>query len=670
MQKKGAKRKRKENLNASTEVFVGRHKELAQFKDALKDPDGQAVVVVGNRGMGKTWLINKMARIAESDGQLKCGWVRYEVTPNDMPDSTMALMMDHAFEAAQIDTGSFNGTPKRLAQWRAFLNVFNIGDLVMSLRRDQQRNTRDQFLKRLELISKHMPENGRALFVIDPEKYMRKDSDQDWAIVVKDLPEKIKLVFAQRTEDVLVKSDTFGELTNVVHIPGKWLGELDEKAVDELINLRANEVGVSEKDLREALAKYKGHPYVVQGALDLIKAGTDLDQLPQDPKGIARAQWEKLSGIDTDAIRLFKAYAILEVAVPDEVTEAVSGLDSDTLQHLSAEKYISGLLRDEADGRRIYHAILDDYILDQMSKEERDKYHRRAIEIYHKKLTDAMKGQSRRDEMAAIRLSEHVLSAEGEKAFVKVLLGVCGRYLVRIGSLDTAKDLWERSLGMVIKGSEDEGAVIGNLGDVFRIRGNLDKAEEMHKRSLEIHKGLGIQEEVAKNYGNLGGVYIQRGDLDKAKEALKKSLDIHKTLKSHIDMAINYNNLGAVYRSESELNLKKAGHMHLEALKISEMLGEPSLLVNSYFQLGVICQNRGDLNKAEELYNKSLKITEQFGFYEPMAGNYSNLGRIWLIRKNVEKAQAYWEKARDLYEQMGMPHEVKKVQGWIDELGE
>jgi len=50
--------------------------------------------------MGKTWLINKMAEVAENYPCLKCGWVRYEVTPTDSVDSTMVLMVDNAFEAA------------------------------------------------------------------------------------------------------------------------------------------------------------------------------------------------------------------------------------------------------------------------------------------------------------------------------------------------------------------------------------------------------------------------------------------------------------------------------------------------------------------------------------------------------------------------------------------
>jgi tetratricopeptide (TPR) repeat protein len=632
---------------AREDIFVGRKQELARFKEVLADPAGQAVVVVGQAGMGKTWLINKMAKIATNDGQLKCGWVRYEVTPTDTVDSTMALMIDNAFEAGQVEEGSFDGTPGRLEQWRAFLNVFNIGDLVMSLRRDPQRNTRDQFIERLRLISKCMSDKGRAIFVIDPEKYMQPDSEQSWALVVKDLPDRIKLVFAQRTEDVLVESETFGRLRNVVYIPENWLGELGEGEVEELLDLRAGEVGASEKELREALADYKGHPFAIQAALDLVKAGTKPAQLPQDPSGIAQAQWKKLSSIDKDAIRLFKAYAIWEVGVPGEVVEVVSGLDPDTHQHLLADKYLSGLLRDEADGRRIYHAILADYIVGQIGEDEKTKYHARAVDIYRKRL----KADVKPDALTAVRLAEHVLKAEGKEAFVEVFINECTPPLLNLGLLDAAISLSERALEMVEDESEEKAALSGNLGLIYRKRGELDKAEEMHKKSLAIEKKLGRLEGMANQYGNLGNIYYKRGELDKAEEMFLRVLKIEDKLGRPDSRANAYGNLGLIYRTRGDLD--KAEEMHKKSLAIEEKLGRLEGMASDYGNLGLIYRTRGELDKAEEMLNKALEIDKKLGRLEGMASDYGNLGVIEQTRGELDKAEKMHNKALELNEKLG-----------------
>ena len=79
------------------EPFVGRSDELRQFERVLESPNGEAVLVVGQAGMGKTMLFNRMAESAIARPDLICGWLRYEVTPTDSVNETLALMLDHAF---------------------------------------------------------------------------------------------------------------------------------------------------------------------------------------------------------------------------------------------------------------------------------------------------------------------------------------------------------------------------------------------------------------------------------------------------------------------------------------------------------------------------------------------------------------------------------------------
>ena len=610
-------------------IFVGRRDEIEQFKKALERPRGEAVVVVGQAGMGKTWLVNKMAEIAENHPDLKCGWVRYEVTPTDSVDSTMALMMDNAFEAAQVTEGSFDGTKRRLEQWRSFLNVFNLGDLVLSLRPDPQRNTREQFLERLGKISEKMPGNGRAVFIVDPEKYMQKESDQAWALVVRELPEKVKLVFAQRPEDVLVESETFGRLSNVVRIPERRLDVLSEEDVDELVNCRRENLRVQISDLREVMSRYKGHPYAVGAALDLVGAGTGLEELPRkgEPIRFAELQWKRGCDDGGDgAIELFEAYAILEVGVPDDVAEAVSGLKPAKRKAVLADKFLAGLLREEGYGRRIYHAILADYILGQIGEKEKKEYHGRAAEVYREKLRKAKKEQIKPDELAAERLVEHVLEAEGKNAFVDAFVNECFEALSNLGLLDTAIGLSERVLKVVKDGSEEESAVVGNLGLIYRTRGELDKAEQMHRRALEIDEKLGLLKGMASDYGNLGLIYRTRGELDKAEQMLRKTLEIF------------------------------------------EKLGLPEGMASAYGNLGLIYKTRGELDKAEQMYRKSLEIAEKLGLQEIAANQYCNLGGIYEERGDIKKAGEYWVKGRDLYKRIGMPHKVKQVEGLIEGL--
>jgi len=70
----------------------------------------------------------------------------------------------------------------------------------------------------------------------------------------------------------------------------------------------------------------------------------------------------------------------------------------------------------------------------------------------------------------------------------------------------------------------------GNLGVIYRTRGELDKAEEMHKKSLEINDRTGCYGEMAIQYSNLGAIYEKRGDLGKVREYWEKARDLFKKM--------------------------------------------------------------------------------------------------------------------------------------------
>ena len=72
----------------------------------------------------------------------------------------------------------------------------------------------------------------------------------------------------------------------------------------------------------------------------------------------------------------------------------------------------------------------------------------------------------------------------------------------------------------------------GNLALIYRTRGDLAKAEEMHLKALEINKELGRKEGMANQYGNLGNLYKTRGELDRAEEMYQKALRLYNDLKS------------------------------------------------------------------------------------------------------------------------------------------
>ena len=145
-------------------------------------------------------------------------------------------------------------------------------------------------------------------------------------------------------------------------------------------------------------------------------------------------------------------------------------------------------------------------------------------------------------------------------------------YWIWPSSSTIALETWRRprrysSAWLAISGPDtdtaDTAAAWGNLGLIYRKRGGLDRAEEMHQKSLAIEEKLGRQEGMASDYSNLGLIYEKRGELDRAEEMYQKALAINEKLGRQEGMAINYGNLGLIYKAREELD--RAEEMYQKA---------------------------------------------------------------------------------------------------------
>jgi tetratricopeptide (TPR) repeat protein len=68
--------------------------------------------------------------------------------------------------------------------------------------------------------------------------------------------------------------------------------------------------------------------------------------------------------------------------------------------------------------------------------------------------------------------------------------------------------------------------VYGKLAEVYYTRRDLDQAEDMFKKQLEMEEELDNKEAIAKIYGFLGDIYRLRLDFNQAEELYKKSLQL------------------------------------------------------------------------------------------------------------------------------------------------
>jgi tetratricopeptide (TPR) repeat protein len=113
---------------------------------------------------------------------------------------------------------------------------------------------------------------------------------------------------------------------------------------------------------------------------------------------------------------------------------------------------------------------------------------------------------------------------------------------------------------------EAQATALGNLGIIFRQRGELEKALEHYQKALQIHKETGHRLGEASDLGDLGIVFGQKDDLDEAREHFQKALEISKEIGNRLGEAAALNNLANVLRLKG--NLKGALIYYRDALDV------------------------------------------------------------------------------------------------------
>jgi len=248
-----------------------------------------------------------------------------------------------------------------------------------------------------------------------------------------------------------------------------------------------------------------------------------------------------------------------------------------------------------------------------------------------------------------------------------------GNSYVSISQYDNAKADYEETLKLSEGIPERQNALraraaaVGNLGNVYRHRGDLQKAEERYRQALETDRGIGNRPGQATHLGNLGIIYAQRAELDKAAEHFEGALAADREIGNRPGEARHLNNLGLVYADCGDLD--KAEEHFQQALKIDReignRLGEASALGN----LGSVYYQRDDLEKAEEHLKQALEIAREIGDRLGEANRLGNLGLLYRYRGDTKSAREYLQQAQALYLEIGAGGEgLENVRRWLEEL--
>ncbi|MCH8148383.1 MAG: tetratricopeptide repeat protein, partial [Planctomycetes bacterium] len=178
---------------------------------------------------------------------------------------------------------------------------------------------------------------------------------------------------------------------------------------------------------------------------------------------------------------------------------------------------------------------------------------------------------------------------------------LCSRYLnagvycLRIRQSTDERIAWLEagvSAAQRLKDAPMEASHLSNLGLIFKRRGDLDEAEKMLRKSLEINEKLGRLEGMASDYCNLGLIFKTRGDLDEAEKMFRKSLEIDEKLGRLEGMANQNANLGLIFKTRGDL--EEARKLWTKARDLFAKIGMPHMVEKVVGWLNELPDEDGD----------------------------------------------------------------------------
>ena len=167
---------------------------------------------------------------------------------------------------------------------------------------------------------------------------------------------------------------------------------------------------------------------------------------------------------------------------------------------------------------------------------------------------------------------------------------------------------------------------LDDLGAAFLDRGDLQRAEALFNRSIELAQDEHNQAGLALAYNSLGKLALKRREPDAAIDAFRKSLDAMPGNGQLLRTAQVYNNLGSAYQdlpdwTRSEEYLRKSLEI---TVKAGDTLGQANALNN----LADVQAVRGDLKAAIDNYTRAMALFTEMRDHNKAAVVKHNRGKL------------------------------------------
>lgn len=527
--------------------FVGRRGELRQFAGVLdsckEDQAGQAVLIRGEAGMGKTRLVEGFIRIGKEKGFAAHKGLVLDFGVGEGQDAVSVLVRslldvvggDENERAAATDAAIATGWLETDQQ--VFLN-----DL---LGLPQPAELRAMY----DAIDNATRNRGKQRVVADLIK--AASARQRALLVIEDVHWADSLILGYLAEITATLRDIPTVLVMTSRIEGDpldsaWRGathgsplmtiDLGPLRPDEALELASGLMDATQQTALRCIERADGNPLFLEQLLRNAEESED-EAVPASVQSLVLARTDRLPTHDKDALQ----------------AAAVIGqrFALDTLRHLIGNPRYSCaslieqfLVRPEGEDYLFAHALIKEGVYSSLLKKRRRALHQRAADWFAERdpvlkaehldraedpaapaaYLDAAKAQAESyHHEQAVRLIERGLEIAATPADKFALTSMQGKMLHDLGSIDLSIQAYERALGMAEDNIGRCRAWLG-LAAGMRISDRYDEALGALDKAEPVARDHGLLRELSEIHHIRGNLYFPMGRIEDCRQEHEKSL--------------------------------------------------------------------------------------------------------------------------------------------------
>src|SRR5262245_37105683 len=194
------------------------------------------------------------------------------------------------------------------------------------------------------------------------------------------------------------------------------------------------------------------------------------------------------------------------------------------------------------------------------------------------------------------------------------LLDVMGNIHQFAGDNEKAAEILRQSIDLHREaGNADYAAKSAtDLGDVYLNQGRHELALDLYNQALADFQKTSVIDGEARAWSAIGKAHLQRGDYRRALEALSRALAIIRANGLSSEEWAATLNLADV--SEGMGDEEKAAALLDETLSLSRKMGAPEGEAEALTRLARLARKKGDFNQARQFFEASLRVSEERRF--------------------------------------------------------